>query len=311
MTINKDQVFEVAESISENGNIPSAIKIREILKTGSLGTIQKYLKLWRHKETLNDSLENPPPEHILEATTQYVNNFWGAALHQARKEAMVKIQEAQQDQKVSEKDSETAWEAVEKLENKLSELGVANEQIQIEKEQLLQKISTITTDNEVLHESNNDLSHRIEKLNIESDQKDKKITENNQLIDELKKDNYDYISRNEKLNIENAMNSKDLRSLRENNDKIILQINSEREAKQSLTYDIKIKEEQNRNLKVEISDLKIENNNYKDKSDLQIAELSKLNTQLEFITKQLSESKLEIDNLNIMAKKEISSDLDT
>jgi chromosome segregation ATPase len=107
------------------------------------------------------------------------------------------------------------------------------------------------------------------------------------------------------------MNSKDLRSLRENNDKIILQINSEREAKQSLTYDIKIKEEQNRNLKVEISDLKIENNNYKDKSDLQIAELSKLNTQLEFITKQLSESKLEIDNLNIMAKKETSSDLDT
>ena len=305
MTIGKDQVYEVADSLSENGNIPSAIKIREILKTGSLGTIQKYLKLWRHKETLSDSLENPPPEQILEATTQYVNNFWGTALHHARKEAMVKIQEAQQAQKVAEKDSESAWEAVEKIENKISELMTDIDKMQIEKDQFIQEIKTIKQQNEENSDTIDRLIKKADQLEIENKQKDDKISEINHTLSDLKNENLTHINTNEKLKIENAMNSKDIRGLRENNDKLILQINSERDAKQSLTYDLKIQEEQNRNLKTDLNDLKKQNYVDKEKSDLQIAELSKLHTQLDFIKKELNDSKIQIENLEKTKKENV------
>lgn len=59
--INKQQIFAVADQIVANGEFPNAIKIRNILTTGSISTIQKYFKQWKEeclniiKGSLNDN----------------------------------------------------------------------------------------------------------------------------------------------------------------------------------------------------------------------------------------------------------------
>ena len=45
--ITKQQISKTAKEILNTGELPTATKIRAILMTGSLGTIQKYLKEWK------------------------------------------------------------------------------------------------------------------------------------------------------------------------------------------------------------------------------------------------------------------------
>lgn len=45
--INKQQVIAAAKEIASQQQIPTAIKIRELLSTGSIATIQKYLRAWK------------------------------------------------------------------------------------------------------------------------------------------------------------------------------------------------------------------------------------------------------------------------
>lgn len=45
--INKEQIFKLAKEIAFNGQLPTALKIRAKLTSGSMVTIQKYLQEWK------------------------------------------------------------------------------------------------------------------------------------------------------------------------------------------------------------------------------------------------------------------------
>lgn len=45
--INQEQIFTVAKELALNGQLPTALKVRSKLATGSMATIQKYLQKWK------------------------------------------------------------------------------------------------------------------------------------------------------------------------------------------------------------------------------------------------------------------------
>ena len=45
--INKHQIVKAAKEIAATGVVPTATKVRVVLKTGSITTIQKYLQAWK------------------------------------------------------------------------------------------------------------------------------------------------------------------------------------------------------------------------------------------------------------------------
>jgi len=68
--ISRQEIFKVAKSIIAADQLPSATKIRTVLGTGSITTIQKYLQEWKKnsfKQTLNTAAIEPyKKEELLE-----------------------------------------------------------------------------------------------------------------------------------------------------------------------------------------------------------------------------------------------------
>ena len=65
--ISKQRIFKAAQEIAIRGELPTAIKVRSTLATGSITTIQKYLQEWKidcfkntilHKELNIDTYNN-------------------------------------------------------------------------------------------------------------------------------------------------------------------------------------------------------------------------------------------------------------
>lgn len=177
MAISKEEVFKIAEKISSDGEIPSSIKIREVLKTGSLGTIQKYLQIWRHKEALSEVTSNPPPDQILQTTKTYLENIWVTALHFAQKEATIKIEEARKSKETAENDSETAWNAVSELESKYESLLKENELSIQNLKNLEIKLNEFKELNSSLSNENSTLKQNVSNLETELNLKLTRINE--------------------------------------------------------------------------------------------------------------------------------------
>jgi len=114
MAITEEQVFSAAEEIRESGRFPSAISIREIIKTGSLGTIQKHLRKWRHRETVSAASSNPPPEDVLETLKNFGDTFWRLAIQHSDKAALQKVRLARDEQDEARIDMEEALENLER-----------------------------------------------------------------------------------------------------------------------------------------------------------------------------------------------------
>lgn len=114
MPISEQDVYEAADQIRDEGHSPSAIKIREITQTGSLGTIQKFLIKWRHRETISATTSNPPPEAVLKSIQDFGENLWRLALQQAEKAASVKVREAREERGQAQRDAEEAISHLEK-----------------------------------------------------------------------------------------------------------------------------------------------------------------------------------------------------
>jgi chromosome segregation ATPase len=142
MPLSEQQVFEAADQIRESGRSPSALSIREITKTGSLGTIQKYLRKWRHQETVSSASINPPPESVLNAVRQFSEQLWQLSLQQAEKAASLKVRAAREEQQEALRDTDEAMEQVEDLQSQLEREEQQKAQLQIEIETLKEKLET-------------------------------------------------------------------------------------------------------------------------------------------------------------------------
>ena len=125
MAISEQEVFEAADQIRDAGQNPSALKIREITQTGSLGTIQKHLVHWAPRDGVS------PPSTLRRirsaAMTKFGDQIWQLALQQAEKMAMVKVKEAREGQEEAQRDVEEAMEKLESWQVEMAGEGAAEE----------------------------------------------------------------------------------------------------------------------------------------------------------------------------------------
>jgi chromosome segregation ATPase len=122
MPLTEQQVFDAADQVRESGKVPSALNIREITQTGSLGTIQKFLRKWRHSETVSAASINPPPEPMLNAVRQFGEQLWQIAIQNSEKSASIKVQQAREEAQEAIKDADEAMENLGHLQEKIEQL---------------------------------------------------------------------------------------------------------------------------------------------------------------------------------------------
>ena len=71
--ISKQEIFTTAKKLAAQGELPTAVKVRSLLATGSIATIQKYLKEWKtscfnfNKDLINDLNATPTTHDLLES----------------------------------------------------------------------------------------------------------------------------------------------------------------------------------------------------------------------------------------------------
>lgn len=71
--ISKQQIFTTAKELVAQGELPTAVRVRSLLATGSIATIHKYLKEWKtscfnfNKDPINDLNATPTTQDLLES----------------------------------------------------------------------------------------------------------------------------------------------------------------------------------------------------------------------------------------------------
>ena len=79
--ISKEQVFEVATALADEGTKPSVKEVRERLGSGSFSTISSFLAEWRDEHTAQATAQVPDmPERVQSAFTQ----VWATAAKAAQ-----------------------------------------------------------------------------------------------------------------------------------------------------------------------------------------------------------------------------------
>ncbi len=82
MGITREQVWQVADTIVAEGDVPRYLSVRERLGTGSFSTICKFLREWRAQRGDSESpapdTEMPPP--FRDAVLRLGTEAWTVAL---------------------------------------------------------------------------------------------------------------------------------------------------------------------------------------------------------------------------------------
>jgi hypothetical protein len=140
MPLTEQQIFDAAEQVRESGKVPSALNIREITQTGSLGTIQKFLRKWRHQETVSSASVNPPPEPVLNAVRQFSEQLWQLALQNSEKAASLKVRQANEHEQEAQRDTDEAMENVEKLQQELELERAKQSEAELQQQKIQMKL---------------------------------------------------------------------------------------------------------------------------------------------------------------------------
>lgn len=186
MPITEQQVFDAAEQVRESGKVPSALSIREITQTGSLGTIQKFLRKWRHQETVSAASINPPPEPVLNAVRQFSEQLWQLALQHSEKAATLKVKQAREELQEAHRDTDEAMENCELLQQQLEEAKQTNAQLEKEQQSWLDKWQSLQDEKAQLQVSMEQLKHRAESLGEQNQKWEKECQHLSLAHDELK-----------------------------------------------------------------------------------------------------------------------------
>jgi len=192
MAITEEQVFSAAEEIRASGRFPSAISVREITGTGSLGTIQRHLRKWRHRETVSAASHNPPPEVVLETLKAFGDSFWRLALQHSDKAALQKVRLARDEQEEAHRDMEEALENLEaqhqenerlakRIEEQLAKEHALNGELELQKD-IVHKASLQC---HKLEESFKSLDERYRALKTSDDHQRQMILKLNQDAEKL------------------------------------------------------------------------------------------------------------------------------
>lgn len=171
MPVNENQVLDIAQQLRDQGIKVSAISIREVLRTGSLSTIQKYLNVWREKGVESSSGQTPPPQAAVDAALKMINQVWGISLYYAAQDAGLKVKEAREELLLAKEEAAEAWKEVERLETedfglkeKLEEYGREKNELLAAKEELSAGFKAIRDENTALSRSLADQESRCSEL---------------------------------------------------------------------------------------------------------------------------------------------------
>ncbi len=214
MAVREEDIFQAADELNAEGVTPSAISIREILKTGSLGTIQKHLKAWREK-SVTPSAQPPPAASVLEVSQKWAAQVWGTAWAQARQEMDARIHEIQASLKQSQEDAEAAWKEVERfeedekkwgvkldderrlreegaanqhaLEEKIAELGKENAEREKAREQLARELALMEEKTLALHQKTERLRRELDEEHRRAVEAERMAAANHGRLEELQR----------------------------------------------------------------------------------------------------------------------------
>lgn len=160
--ISKQEIFTTAKKLAAQGELPTAVKVRSLLATGSIATIQKYLKEWKtscfnfNKDPINDLNATTTTHDLLESQRM---------LEQSLNQQIAKSENYAQELIQAEK-------TIVALKEENNKLQTTNQKLQLE----LKEVAAIKT---ILTQVNQEIQSRIELNNNQT------IVQQQQLIVEL------------------------------------------------------------------------------------------------------------------------------
>ena len=132
-SITEDQVFAVAQALSDAGVRPTSAKIREKLGKGSATTIQAMLERWRERRAsaapapIPADLVDQSTKHGAEAAQSLLHALWGPIRDQVAREYDARLKEQQLRAQEYHDDLQEATESVVSLELKIAEATSHND----------------------------------------------------------------------------------------------------------------------------------------------------------------------------------------
>ncbi|MGR8934834.1 MAG: DNA-binding protein [Gammaproteobacteria bacterium] len=118
-----EQVAAVADQLDANGIKPTAIKVREVLGRGSYSTITAFIEQWQPQQTESDI----PP--VPDGLTDLLPAIWAACYQEAAKHAQTQIEAIKLDCETANYARQSAMQAVDELEARITELETENQRL--------------------------------------------------------------------------------------------------------------------------------------------------------------------------------------
>lgn len=159
----KEQIYAVAEQLTQEGKNPTLAAVRERLGGGSYTDISAAMQQWRAgNKTEVKTLSEKAPEQMTERLTALGSDLWNLALEIAGKRLAVEREALEQARQESERVRQEAMDLADQLS---AELEIAQQQIQAKNdvinqlEQQLYDAQQVINDNQ---QENQAANHRAE-----------------------------------------------------------------------------------------------------------------------------------------------------
>lgn len=156
--VTEEMVAQVAEELRTEGSEPTTKKLKERIGAGSYTTIQRYLELWREKQSQLSAVALP--EELSELARRFACGAWDLASRVAAEEVSEAKQQAAAIQAAARTEAQDAYAEIRRLEGvvteqeaELSERASAQQQAEIDLAQLRVEVVRIAGLEAALRES--------------------------------------------------------------------------------------------------------------------------------------------------------------
>ncbi|MGC5328952.1 DNA-binding protein [Brevibacillus sp. SYSU BS000544] len=156
--ITKEQIFEVAEQLANNGQNPTLAAVRNALGGGSFTTISEAMMEWRKGRTAPTSpIKEPAPQEIIDRVEILASDIWVVAREMANERLRTEREALEASRQDFERQQEEAAELADSMANEIDQLKIRLEDqenkvnfVVNENEQLGKQIQESMTNEQVL-----------------------------------------------------------------------------------------------------------------------------------------------------------------
>lgn len=189
--IEKEELFEVANSMVAEGKPVTALNLKDALGGGSLTTIYKYLADWESsRETVSASANGT---EVPDAVQNAFLSTWRVAANEAAKQVAAVKEKAAEEVRAAQRKFEEALRAIQKLESDSEQDGVQIEILKSRIAELEQTVSQLSNDNAAARATAEQLRHQVKSQQTEIDRLHKDMErENNAHREQMERLNSEY-----------------------------------------------------------------------------------------------------------------------